>query len=146
MRSMSCFLSLALCSLLAASAERARTVPAGVYVGESDAGTLNVEPSGRFTLETKGANGHSCDVEATLAAMTAQTSEGCRITFFQSLDRVTVSADSDTAKACRSHCGTRASIEGDFYLQVPECRDNPVQAERQRFSELSANGQHREAA
>jgi hypothetical protein len=124
----------------------AQSISKGTYVTEGGWGTLSVYKDGRFHIQSIGANGHSCDVEAVLNGMKATTSEGCSILFERSLDRVHVSPDLRTEETCRHHCGTRAAFEGDYFSEVLACRAQLVNQDRSRFAGLYKERKYREAA
>jgi len=136
----------ALLTSLTAAVASAQPILSGTYVTEGGWGTLGVQEGGRFHIESIGANGHVCDVDAVLQEAKATTSEGCAILFERSLDRVSIYPDSKTEDACRRHCGQRAGFKGDYYSEVPVCREEPVKQERARFAGLYRGRKYREAA
>jgi hypothetical protein len=140
------FAAIALAASCAAHAAQAQPIPAGTYITEGGWGTLVAEKDGRLQLDTIGANGHSCGLEAWVRDMKALTPEGCRISFERSLDRVSVNPDPNTEAACRGPCGARAFFKGDYYREVPACRAEPVKRERDRFTVLYRSRKYREAA
>lgn len=141
------FTAVALISAYVGHAARAEAIPPGVYVAEGDRGSLTIEASGRFQLETLGTNGHTCEVEAIIRdGAEAVTAEECRIRFERSLDRVSVHPDSASDEACRRHCGLRAWFQGEFFREVPSCRAEPVKRERARFTALYRARHYRQAA
>jgi len=140
------FAMIVLTASLAGHAARAQSILPGNYVTEGRWGTLAIEPDGRFRLDTIGANAHTCEVEAVIRGSKALTSEGCSIKFERSLDRVSVYPEPTTQEACRSHCGMRAAFQGDFFREIPACREDPVKQERERFAKLYRGRRYREAA
>lgn len=137
----------ALISTFVGHAAGADAIPQGVYVAEGGRGSLTIQSSGRFQLETLGTNGHTCEVEAVIQDRAeAVTAEECRIRFERSLDRVSVHPDPASDEACRRHCGMRAWFQGDFFREVPACRAEPVKRERDRFTALYRARNYRQAA
>ncbi|HEY8359915.1 MAG TPA: hypothetical protein VIL30_20860 [Ramlibacter sp.] len=120
---------------LAASAS-AQQPAAGTYVREGGSGTLQVREGGAFTLESLGANGHTCTLDGTVLRGRAATAEGCAVRFERKAGAIQVAPEgkSDAARdACRAHCGMRAHFEGDYFPQPAACRNASVAAERAAF-------------
>ncbi|KWC44726.1 hypothetical protein WM28_05615 [Burkholderia ubonensis] len=111
---------------------------AGVFVADASAvepgeyfyvegghahGALLVKGS-RFTLDTVGANCHTCSLTGTLKGNVGVASDGgetCRISITS--DHGTLKLDSGGADACRSYCGARAMFDGAYRQPTAACTD-----------------------
>lgn len=138
--------AIALIALYTTPAAQAQSIPPGTYVTEGGWGTLVIQPGGKLQIDTMGANGHSCSLEATIQGMKALSADGCSIRLDRSLDRVSVSPDVNTEEVCRGSCGARAGFEADYFREIPACREEPVKRERERFGALYKGRKYREAA
>ncbi|HEX2546369.1 MAG TPA: hypothetical protein VHL79_15925 [Ramlibacter sp.] len=129
-------LLLAAVLLTPASALAQQQPAAGTYVTTGGWGTLKIEPDGAFTLETLGANGHSCGLDGRIVRGRATLEDNCVLRFDRKAAAIHVAplSATDTARqACRAFCGARAHFEGDYHPRPPACADDAVQAERARF-------------
>lgn len=108
------------------------TPAAGEYIYEGGAGTLTVKAGGRFTLNTVGANAHTCELEGTIVHGKSKLEDSaCTVTFTLAPGQVTVGTNG--ADGCRESCGARAHFEGVFYKPAPGCTTAGVAASRRAF-------------
>jgi len=125
---------------LALPAAAQKLIP-GDYVTEGGWGNLTLSPGPEgamhFTIESVGANGHSCSLEgdlrngkATLEAL--DENETCEVTMVATSKGVEVHGDDE----CRSYCGARAGFEGLYLQPAPECRYTAVASARKKFKRL----------
>jgi hypothetical protein len=127
---------LACATLLSTSLALAQQPPPGAYVTEGGWGTLAIEQDGGFSLDSLGANGHSCALAGRIVGGRAVLEEGCIVAFVRKGPGLHVSpegASDATRDACRSYCGMRASFEGDYLPQRPDCRAQAVETQRNAF-------------
>jgi hypothetical protein len=114
----------------------AQQPPAGAYVTEQGWGTLTVTQDGGFSLNSLGANGHSCELEGRIVGGRAVLEDGCVVSFQGKGPVIQVGAEgaTDAARAaCRLYCGMRAGFEGDYFPQPPECGAPVVETQRSAF-------------
>lgn len=119
----------------------AQTLVAGEYVTDGGWGTLTLSATAKgamhFTIESVGANGHSCSLEgdvrngkATLEGL--DESEICEVTMIATADGIEVQSN----EACRIYCGARAGVDGLYARPAPECRSAAVASTRKKFKQL----------
>ena len=125
-----------LCSVPAAAQ---KLVP-GDYVTEGGWGnlTLRQDKSGtlHFSIETVGANGHSCSLEGELRdgrAILDALDEPCVIVMEPTAEGVDVKADRE---ACRSYCGARAGFESFYFRPPAACAQRTMARTRSAFQRL----------
>lgn len=131
-----------LVACLAAACGTALAQPApGDYTLEGGGGVLSINPAGpnraTFTLETVGANAHTCALEGAVAGGVAKL-EGldgkpCVVRFRASPAGIDVKADD--YGACSGYCGMRATFEGRYVKPAPACTANAMAATRRRFKQ-----------
>lgn len=99
-------------------------------------GTLKIKPGAQaFSLETVGANLHTCGVEGKIKGVVGQPDgmlegETCTIRF-QAKDRdIEVEGEGE---GCRSFCGARAYFDGKFRLPPAQCVAKALQKRRNDF-------------
>ena len=108
------------------------TPAAGTYVRQGGGGDLVVRANGRFHIQTMGSNGHSCDLEGTIAAGHAKLADtACVVDFTPAGSRVQV--QTRTTEACQYFCGMRAWFDGDYLLPTPGCTDKAIATTRRNF-------------
>ena len=129
-------------ALLVAVPLSAQKLVPGEYVTEGGWGNLTLKRGSKgalaFSIETVGANGHSCSLEgevrngsATLEGL--DEGEPCIVTLAAVEGGVEVGSESD---ACRIFCGARAGFTGT-YLRLPvSCSPKVVAATRKTFKQL----------
>ena len=101
----------------------------GHYVTEGGWGHLDVKPAAggvAFSIETVGANLHTCSLEGTIRNGVAEVKgdaadPACRVRFKPSPRAVDVESDDATDEACHGFCGARASFPGTYLVEPPEC-------------------------
>jgi hypothetical protein len=95
-------------------------------------GTLQVQPRGKFRIETIGANGHTCELDGVIIGgkSTPQKSE-CQVTF--SSDGPDVNVTTNGGGKCVGFCGARSWFEGRYRKPPPSCENKKVQATRKQF-------------
>ncbi len=126
---------------LATGAEGAG-IPPGDYVFEHSHGDLIVasleQGVQKFTIETVGANAHTCAVEGEIRDGVA-TIEGatdapaCTVRF--ALNNRQIDVSTDGSASCRDWCGMRATFEGSYRLPVAACTPAARQDGRKRFKQ-----------
>lgn len=133
---------LAGCLLAPAEAQTTALKP-GDYITERGWGNLELKAGKggtlKFSIQTVGANFHTCDVEgelnngrATLEAL--EKDAPCVVTMTATPKGIEVkSSDSGT---CRYYCGARAHFEGLYIAPPPECAGKAVAASRKSFKQL----------
>lgn len=113
----------------------------GEYIGEGGSGNLVVSPAAggaqKFTLQSYGANGHSCDVDGAIRGRQAKVdtepgSKACVIDFVLKGADIDVS---DKGDACRFFCGARAAIGGIYLLPPPGCKSAEMKKTRASFKQ-----------
>jgi hypothetical protein len=119
----------------------AQTLVAGEYVTDGGWGTLTLSAGAKgathFTIESVGANGHSCSLEgdvrngkATLEGL--DETEICEVTMIATSEGIEVQSND----ACRIYCGARAGVDGLYVRPAPECRSAAVASTRKKFKQL----------
>lgn len=106
--------------------------PAGEYIYEGGAGSLNVKPSGRFDLNTIGPNAHLCALDGTIVRGKSKIDDTACVVNFTVKGRV-VEVTSNGSEDCRQSCGARASFEGTYTMPAPACTTKAVAATRKTF-------------
>ncbi len=134
---------------LPAVAQAGATLRLGEYISEHSQGQLSLKPGKGsamlFSLESVGANGHTCSLEgelqverelrrgrATLEAMEAK--DPCIVTMTATPAGIEVK-DGDSG-SCRFYCGARASFDATYFLPAPACREKTVMTTRNTFKRL----------
>jgi hypothetical protein len=92
----------------------------------------------KFSIETVGANGHTCAVEGEIRDAVARIDSAvdaaaCEIRF--ELKNRQIDVDTNGADSCREWCGVRASFEGSYRLPVAACTATARQEARKRFKQ-----------
>lgn len=124
----------ALALLGAGLAQAQFSTPAeGEYVTTEAAwGTLEVQASGKFRIETIGANGHICDLEGVITNGKAKMEKSaCHLSF--KADGQNVNVTTNGSDACRDFCGMRAGFEGLYRKPPALCVSKSVEASRKKF-------------
>jgi len=118
-------LAAGIAAMAGATMSAAAAVESGEYVyteGGSGHGTLTIR-NGQFTIETIGANGHTCELGGKLQGQTGVASDGadgtCRLTFSGSQGRLNI--DTGQTDACRAFCGMRAMFDGEYRKAPATC-------------------------
>jgi hypothetical protein len=137
----------ALCgaALLGMAPAQAQSYPPGEYISGNGLGTLKVEPATgnrqKFSLESWGANGHSCSLDGEIVARVARLSTDdankeppCVVGFNPKGTGIDV-APKGEGSACRSFCGMRASFEGTYLKPAPGCTNAEMTRTRTRFKQ-----------
>jgi hypothetical protein len=114
----------------AAAAESA----SGEYATKGGWGSLEISGQGsarRFSIESVGANGHTCTLSGALRGEIGETHDTgdtpCRVSFKPTPGGFDVKAL--TEESCRDYCGMRASFE-DEYLALPAGCTAPAEQKR----------------
>ncbi len=115
----------------------------GEYVSERSRGLLTLKPgkSGAllFSIESVGANAHTCALEGELRAGRA-TLEGaeekdpCIVTMAPTAAGIEVKGSA--SGSCQYYCGMRATFEATYFQPAPVCREKAVTATRNAFKQL----------
>lgn len=120
----------------------AQSITPGQYIMEGGMGTLEVKSgaSQPFTLETVGANAHTCSLageirngKAVLADAVDAAGKACVVQFQKQGEAVNV--DTRTQEACREFCGMRAWFTGLFIKPVPACEAKAQRKTRNAFKQ-----------
>jgi hypothetical protein len=117
----------------------------GTWVMEGGFGTA-VLSRGHFTIETVGANAHSCSLAGTWSGDKGMVSdEGlpCEVRFTMNGEAMEISAVSE--EACRAWCGARARFTGTYVLPPKSCAANAVKQTRATFKKQYAQKHWAEA-
>ena len=115
----------------------------GDYITERGWGNLSLKPGKggamSFTIQTIGANFHTCDLEgelrngkATLEAM--EKNAPCVVTMTATPQGIDVKANE--SGVCQYYCGARAQFEGLYLAPPPGCEGKAVAASRKSFKQL----------
>ena len=134
--------AVAMLAPLSGAAQQNKLAP-GEYVLSGGSGVLVLKPgkSGAlaFSIETVGANAHTCGLEgelrngkATLEAMDEK--DPCIVTMNAGKDGIEVKGNE--TGACRYYCGMRATFEGTYGQPAPACRAKSMEATRRAFKQL----------
>lgn len=136
--------ALAACALAWAAAPRA-----GLYAAEGGAGELRIDAarSGlRFSIESLGANGHTCSLEGEVrggVGTVDSDDDTCRVALQPAGDGYEVEAL--TPETCRLWCGMRAGFEATYRPLPPACGATRYDARRAAFLALYKARRYREA-
>ncbi|MEQ1515910.1 MAG: hypothetical protein ABL931_05410 [Usitatibacteraceae bacterium] len=130
-------------SFVAASAFAQAPVKPGEYILDGGSGNLTLKPGKNgallFSIETIGANAHTCSLEGELREGKAsldgnESGKPCIVTIRAVAEGIAVKSSDDGE--CRYYCGARASFDGT-YLQPPTgCSGNAIAATRKSFKQL----------
>lgn len=119
-----------------ALAGEAGNPPPGRYLRSGGVLTVKRAPDGtlHFSIETVGANCHSCALDGTVTHGIGTVAgdspdETCRIRLNTQGD--TVEVQPLTASGCRNDCGMRASFDGDYHLPSAACTESGRRAGRE---------------
>jgi hypothetical protein len=107
----------------------------GEYVISDGAwGTLQVQPRGKFRIETIGANGHICELDGVITNGKSKLEKSaCQVSF--KADGQNVNVATNESDACRDFCGMRAWFEGLYRKPPPLCVSKSIRASRKKFKE-----------
>lgn len=140
------FLSLSLSLSLPVQAQLVNT-PAGSYIMEGGSGSLDVKAmhamgNEMFSIETVGANGHTCSVSGQIrngkAVMTEAANEAgkpCTI-LFRAKGSDSIDVSSPTEDICRYYCGVRAGFTALYIKPAPGCSPKEQRKTRNDFKHL----------
>lgn len=140
------FLSLSLSFALPAQAELINT-PSGNYIMEGGAGSLDIRAmhalgNEMFSIESVGANGHTCSVggqirngKAVLTEAASESGKPCTIVF-RSKGNDSIDVSSPSEDACRYYCGARASFTALYIRPAPGCSPKEQRKTRNDFKRL----------
>lgn len=105
----------------------------GEYVISDGAwGTLQVQPRGKFSIETTGANAHVCGLDGVIVDGKSKIGKSaCQVSFKTEGQDVKVSTNG--ADACRDFCGMRAWFEGVYRKPEPLCMRKSIEDSRKKF-------------
>lgn len=105
----------------------------GEYVISDGAwGTLQVQPRGKFSIQTTGANAHVCELDGVIVDSKSKIGKSaCQVSFKPEGQDVRVSTNG--ADACRDLCGMRAWFEGLYRKPEPLCLRKSIQASKKTF-------------
>jgi hypothetical protein len=110
----------------------AQKPPVGNYVYQGGGGELRIESSGKFSIDTVGANAHTCSLEGNLSGERGLIADSaCVLTISRQGSNIGV-ADNDHS-ACRDYCGVRAGFKGTYFSPSPACTAKRIAANRKRF-------------
>ncbi|MCZ8285022.1 MAG: hypothetical protein O9353_06160, partial [Bacteroidia bacterium] len=95
---------------------------------------LQVQSSGKFRIETIGANGHICELGGAITNGKSQLEKSaCQVNFKAEGQTLTVATnDSD---ACKDFCGARSWFEGVYRKPPPFCVSKNVETVRKKFKQ-----------
>lgn len=132
------------CTALPCKAPAADTpLPAGEYLAKGGWGTLIIQKARQgeqvFSLESLGANGHSCSLGGSIrngeANLHEDWQEGtCNVKF--KLHDNSIEVSSELTESCRSYCGARAGFTGTYLKPAPGCSTLALRQTRNRFKKL----------
>ena len=130
-------------------------VKPGVYVSAGGWGTLKIERAKEgglpFSLQSMGANAHSCDMDGTIVAGIAtlkvnEPDKTCLVAFRATPKGVDVQ-DKSGGSICHSYyCGSRAMFIGEYLVPAPGCRPDQIHAAREKFKPAYQAKQYQAAA
>ncbi|WP_321887610.1 hypothetical protein [Paraburkholderia bannensis] len=142
---------IAVAAVAGLAAGEAVAVEPGTYVyteGGNAYGTLTVKGD-RFSIETLGANAHTCELDGTVhgqagtAKGDAGDSEPCRFTVSGSQGRLRI--DTGNSDACRQFCGMRARFEGEYRKAPASCTAHAIGARLEHAHGAYAKKQYADA-
>lgn len=144
-RSLLCLFFAALtCTALTSTVQAAdTTLPAGEYLAKGGWGTLVIQKAKQgeqaFSLESLGANGHSCSLGGSIrngeANLHEDWQEGtCNVKF--KLQDNSIEVSNDLTENCRGYCGARAGFAGTYLKPAPGCSTDALRQTRNRFKKL----------
>ncbi|MDN6860043.1 hypothetical protein QO207_25930 [Pseudomonas sp. CAN2814] len=119
------------------------TLPAGEYLAKGGWGTLIIQKAANgqqgFSLESLGANGHSCSLDGSIrngeANLHEDWQEGvCNVKFKWQDNGIEVSNEQN--ENCRGYCGARASFDGSYLKPAAGCSTEALRQTRNRFKKL----------
>lgn len=132
------------CTALTCTARAADTpLPAGEYLAKGGWGTLVIQKAKQgeqvFSLESLGANGHSCSLDGSIrngeADLHEDWQEGtCNVKF--KLQDNSIEVSNEPTDSCRSYCGARAGFAGTYLKPAPGCSTEALRQTRNRFKKL----------
>ncbi len=105
----------------------------GEYVISDGAwGTLQVQPRGKFSIQTTGANAHICELDGVIADGKSKIGKSaCQVSFKTEGQDVKVSTNG--VDACRDFCGMRAWFEGTYRKPEPLCVRKSINESKKKF-------------
>jgi hypothetical protein len=105
----------------------------GEYVISDRAwGTLQVQPRGKFKIETIGSNAHTCELDGViLNGKSKLENSTCEVSFKANGQDVEVATNE--AAACSNFCGARAWFNGLYKRPPPSCTSKSIAGSRRNF-------------
>jgi hypothetical protein len=127
------FALIALSAHLAPALAQASSPAEGEYVISDGAwGTLKVQPRGKFSIATTGANAHICEVDGLIVDGKSKIGKSsCQVSFKTEGQDVRVSTNG--ADACKDFCGMRAWFEGLYRKPEPLCVRKSIAEAKKSF-------------
>lgn len=127
----------------------AQTLLPGNYETHKGWGSLGIQVDKDevllFTIDTTGANGHTCSLDGKIKGNTGYTETNAEqpqcLILFEVVEPNGLSISTLTNEACRNFCGSRAGFEGKYFLPPPGC--NPTEREARRNSFLALYRSHK---
>jgi hypothetical protein len=134
-----------------AQSKEASPLP-GEYITNGGWGVLTIykpeRQATKFSLNSFGANGHTCSLEGIVNSGQAELDIGeagrvCKVQFRDTPQGVVVSAiDMDP---CRNFCGTRAGFDGEYLAISPACTVRARRESKERFAALYKRKSYQQA-
>lgn len=122
----------------------AQPIAPGEYIRSGDSGVLKIERQHgqtSFSLETTGANCHSCSMSGQIKGRYAQTDDesgdasapSCRVRLTPSHQGQWLDLPLQNGEACLQHCGARAHIGGTYRKPPAHCSRTGQRKARDTF-------------
>jgi hypothetical protein len=95
-------------------------------------GALQIQPHGKFKIETIGSNAHTCELDGVIVNGKSKLENStCEVSF--KVDGQDVEVATNEAAACSNFCGARAWFNGLYKRPPPPCTSKSIASSRRKF-------------
>jgi hypothetical protein len=95
-------------------------------------GTLQVQPRGKFKIETIGSNAHTCELDGVIVNGKSKLENStCEVSFKVAGQDVEIATNE--ASACSDFCGARAWFNGLYKRPPPLCTSKSIASSQRQF-------------
>jgi hypothetical protein len=126
------FYALVLLGVNLASAQSSTPAEGEYVISDGAWGTLQVQPRGKFSIQTTGANAHICELDGVIVDGKSKIAKSaCQVSF--KTEGPDVKVTTNGADACRDFCGMRAWFEGRYRKPEPLCVRKSINESKKKF-------------
>jgi hypothetical protein len=115
-----------------ASAQTSTPTEGEYVISDGAWGTLQVQPRGKFSIQTTGANAHICELDGVIVDGKSKIGKSaCQVSF--KAERQDVKVTTNGAEASRAFFGLRAWFEGTYRKPEPLCERKSINESKKKF-------------